>query len=480
MDNSQPFIFGRGIDELINKTILSVYISRVPDLATKHENIDYFNTVLTNVISIRIKDSTDSYFRTATLLLSDRVAFRMTAPLTGNEIISVKYKNHLYSTDASIPNKVIHFRVFDIEEYEDNTEQNSNNGAKFLKLELVEFPAFDFLSYNEVYKTSSREMPISDYIADMLNNIPNLKSHYDIDVEPCQSDLSMNFYSPNWTAVKNIEYLKKFMIDKNGRGMWSFNIESSDKDNKRPTMTFDSILSSLDSDGYRTYSSLKSDTYFKPPNRADGPKTSIDKSIRSFADDKEYAPLDYIAEKNVIKWGNATKLMSGYIGKTMANYSFDTGANYSSIDYSSFIKNYKSLGKFSTLPANQKLGNQWSSFGYMPFNNSKLVEAYNKNTFFDSHFRQMCVQIKCPLNQTRKNGETAFLYLPNPPSSGEPYDTMMSGKWLTWDIDDYILGDGSSYSIITMYRDAFWIVNNKDKFLYELSSYEDARVGRGR
>lgn len=479
MDNSQPFIFGRGIDELINKTVLSVYITRIGDLSEKHENINYFHTVLTNVISMRIKDSTDSYFRTATLLLSDRNSFRMIAPLTGNEIISVKYKNHLYSTTESIPHKVIHFRIFDVEEYEDNTEQNSNGGAKFIQLELVEFPAFDLLSYNEVYKTTSKDMVISDYIIDMLNNIPNLKNHYDINVDQCQSDLSMSFYSPNWTAVKNIEYLKRFMIDKKGRGMWSFNVEGSDKDNKRPTMSFNSILSSLDTDSYREYSSMKSDTYYKPPNRADGPDTSIDKSIKSFSDDKNYAPLDYIAEKKIIKWGNASKLMSGYIGKTMANYSFDTGANYNAIDYTSFIKNYKSLGKFSTLPANHKLGNQWSSFGYSPFNNSKLVDAYNKNTFFNSHFRQMCIQIKCPLNQTRSNGETAFLYLPNPMSSGEPFDTMMSGKWLTWDIDDYIFGDGSSYSIITMYRDAFWILNNKDKFLQELSSYEDKRIGRG-
>jgi hypothetical protein len=479
MSNENQLIkTGRSIDELTNRAIYSVGITRPPDLNKFYENIDYFATNLTNVVSFNVKDSIESYYRTGTLLLSDRLGFRSSAPLTGNEIISVRYKNNIYSYENNIIPKVVHFRIFDIEEVLDTREQNGVSGATLIKIDLVEFPAFDMFSYNEVYKTFGEEVDISKYIRDMLNDAPNLSKHYDLEVDNSRTDLKMQFWSPNWSIIKNIEYLKNFLLDEKGRGFWMLNMLSPTKENKRPTLKYCSIFKYMEEKGVRNYGSLKTDNYYKPPNRPPGDKNRIDKTIRDFKDDTQYAPLDYIQERS-IKWGNAMKYLSGLFGKTFAHYSFEEGAQYNSLDYESFLKNYKSLGKYSPISLKNQTGNQWASFGSLPYNNPAIVEAYNMNSLYYNQFKQLMIELKTPLNQTRSNGEVANIILPKPDVTGQAVDFMMSGKWLTWEVNDYILADGTAYSTVVMCRDSFWLLDNKDKYLQELNSYEDSKVGRG-
>lgn len=480
MANEQHLLkTGRTIDEITNKAVYAVGIIRPPNLNNTYENINYFETTLSNVISITVKDSIESYYRTGTILLSDRLSFRSTAPLTGNEIISVKYKNNVYAYEDNIPPKVIHFRVFAIEEVEDLREANSNAGAKLIKIDLVEFPAFDMFSYNEVYKTFSEEVSIADYIRDMFNDIQNLNKHYEIDIDNSRTDLKMPFYSPNWSPIKNVEYLKNFLLDEKGRGFWMLNTLSPTKANKRPILRYCSIFKYLEEKSSRNYGSLKTDTYYKPPNRpgAASEKNKIDKTIRDFAEDTQYAPLDYVFERN-IKWGNAMKYLSGLFGKTFAHYSFENGAQYNSLDYASFLKNYKSLGKYSPISLKNQSGNQWSSFGGLPHNNPAIVEAYNMNSLYYNQFKQIMMSMKTPLNQTRSNGEIANVILPSPSNSGDMVDFMMSGKWLTWEVNDNILADGTAFSEVVVCRDSFWLVDNKDRYLMELNSYEDSKLGR--
>jgi len=475
-DENQLIKSGRTIDEIVNKTASIVGIIRMPDLNQNYEKINYFSTILSNVISFSIKDSIESYYRTATVILSDRLGTRSSMPLTGNEIISIKYKNDIYSFENNIPAKVIHFRVFDIEEVEDVKEQNSNAGATLIKIELVEFPVFDMFSYTQVYKTYEKEIGISDYLKEMLNGVPNLSKHYELDIDDSRSDLKMQFWSPNWTVTKNMEYLKNFLLDEKSRGFWYLNTSDATKEGKKPILKCNSILSFLENKNYRNYSSLKTDNYYRPPNKIDTSENSIDKSVKDFADDRQYAPLDYIFNRK-IKWGNAMKYVSGLFGKTFAHYSFENGSQYNSLDYASFLKDYKSLGKYNPVALSAQNKNQWSYFDYLPHNNPAIVEAYNLNTFYFKQFKQLTMEIKTPLNQTRANGEIANIIIPAPKSSGEMVDYMMSGKWLTWEVNDIILANGTSYSKVTLCRDSFWLVDNKDKYLQEMNSYENSNLG---
>jgi hypothetical protein len=472
---------GRTIDEITNKAVYAVGIVRPPNLNNNYENINYFETTLSNVVSIEIRDSIESYYRTGTILLSDRIGFRSSAPLTGNEIISVKYKNNVYAFEDNIPSKIVHFRIFGVEEVEDPREQNSNPGCSLIKIDLVEFPAFDMLTYNEIYKTFAADVAISQYVRDMLSDITNLSKHYDIEVDKSKTDLTMPYYSPNWSPIKNIEYLKNFLLDEKSRGFWAMNVVDPEKEGKRPIIKFGSVLKYLEEKTARNYGSLKTDTFYKPPNRPGSvnEKNKIDKTIRDFGDDRQYAPLDFIFERPSTKWGSAMKYLSGLFGKTFAHYSFEEGAQYNAMDYQSFLKNYKSLGKYSTISLKNQSGNQWASFGYLPHNNPAIVQAYNTNTFYYNQFKQLTMEIKTPLNQTRSNGEIANIILPVPQVTGNMVDFMMSGKWLTWEINDFILADGTAYSKITLCRDSFWLVDNKDKYLTEMSSYEDSKLGGG-
>lgn len=471
---------GRSIDEIVNKTVFAVGIIRHPDLTQSYEKIDYFSSILTNIVSFSIKDSIESYYRTGTVVLSDRLGSRSSMPLTGNEIISIKYKNSLYSFENNIPSKVIHFRIFSIEEQDDDKEQNSNSGASLIKINLVEFPVFDMFSYNQIYKTFDEEVKISEYIDNMLSGIPNIKKHYDIDVESSRNDIKMNFWSPNWTVTKNIEYIKNFLLDEKNRGFWTLNVKNADKEGKKPIISCKSVLKYLEDKNYRNYGSLKTDNFYRKQNTDNNSnsnnKNDVDKTIKDFADDTQYAPLDYIFKKN-IKWAEAMKFVSGLFGKTFSHYSFEDGSQYNSLDYNTFMNSYKSLGKYSPISLKNQSKNQWSYFDYLPHNNPKLVDAYNLNSFYYKQFKQLTMVIKTPLNQTRSNGEIANLILSAPLASGEIVDYMMSGKWLTWEVNDVILSNGASYSNVTLCRDSFWLVENKDKYLQELKSYEDKSVG---
>lgn len=462
---------GNNLQSLVNGTIFVVGIVRVPNFhLVDYQTIDYFQTILTNVISIKITHSIDSYFRTCEMIISNRSLFRYNTPLTGNEIISIKYKNALYTNDSNIEYKNIHFRILKVKEIDNPQEASSNPGSSFISLQLVEFPAFDYFAYNDIYYTQGGNLPVSQIVKNLLNSIPTLQKHYELQIGDSPTNYLMNYWSPSWTMIKNLNYLKQFLISKESNPYWVFNIISGKKDRMKPIIRFNSIYDFLNHKAGRTYSSVHSEVYFRPTNTDSGVNFSGTDGSKDFS----YEPLEVIDNKE-IEWGDAMKFLNGFNGRTFVVNDSKKGCRYIPTNLDNYYKNnVKAIGRFGTTPEVVKFGNNWSSLSHLPYDNQDMVDAYIKNRMAKAIFKQMFLTVKTAVNQTREVGEKSNVILPLPLRKQEQKDDdMMGGNWLTWQIDDYIVANGTSFSKVTFCRDSFWMMNDKDKYLQKLPSFED-------
>jgi hypothetical protein len=92
--------------------------------------------------------SINGMYRYGSISLFDDGGIRESLPLTGNEIITIMYRNS-YKTDSGSQPTIIHFNIFDIEEetYYPTAMDSKRFTTKLLKLHIIECPFF--LLYNQ-------------------------------------------------------------------------------------------------------------------------------------------------------------------------------------------------------------------------------------------------------------------------------------------------------------------------------------------
>jgi hypothetical protein len=114
--------------------------------------------------------------------------------------------------------------------------------------------------------------------------------------------------------------------------------------------------------------------------------------------------------------------------------------------------------------------NQWGNYNAYPFNNKEMLKSYMNNCIAQNAFKQMFMTAMCPVDETRRLGEKAAIFLPST-SKDRMIDFQMSGRWIVWKIVDVITANGISTSEVTFARDSFWIQNGnyleKSKNVYE-------------
>lgn len=431
-------------------------ISHIPDLTQiDYENFDFYGRSSLDIIYIEIDQSLDMMFKTAKLVISDRKAFRENFPLTGNEVITIRYRN---KGDTAGAQKIIHFRIFSLDEIPNNKEQNAKN-SNFLSFNLVEFPAFDFLLKNKVYLTypwgadvTNRlgNIPISTIVTDTLNLVPGIKNWYDLQIDntlDSPEDL-WNFYVPNWTPSKVLKYLTKYAIDKDNRnyGNFSFTTLSSYDEGIRPQFIYRSAYKYLEPSGYRTYSAVHTSTTNRPAN------PSSDPSSEELDGGFSYAPADYVKSRKISFSDSSNILFSRLSGNTVATFDYLDDNRYFAFDYKSFKEKYKSfMGQFNVHP--QSYGNQWSNFTPSHITNKSQLESLHTNNFEKRTLKSIKCNIQSHINQMRNPGEKAFIYLPSEIQENLHLDLMMSGFWITWSVKDIITQSGEGQSMVTFYKD---------------------------
>lgn len=457
-------------EQIVNNSNFSVGISTLPSLdQLKYEDMDFFGHVrVADVVHLEIEQSLDMMYKTGKLVITDRSALRENFPLTGNEVFTIEYTNALH--DSSVPKKIVHFRVFDIQEIPNKTEQPSQNST-FLHLTLVEFPAYDFLVKNTIYlsypwnkRPSRGSRSVSNIITDVLEKVPNLVNWYDLEIDETVDDDEnlFNFFVPHWTPMKTIKYLQRFAVSKNdNHNLFTFTTEHSPGEGIRPKFVFKSVYDYLDTDIARVYSTTHPGIERRRPSI---PDEEIEEELPDLPD---YSIEDYIHAKRFMYGQGGQIAFSRLSGKTIVEYDHELGNNYYGFTFNDHLSKYKSnLSLFSW--HSQEHGNQWSKFETTPWCNENQIINNTKNEYNKLMIQSIGCKTHCHLNQLRKPGELAFLQFTSENILNGNIDLMYSGRWLTWSIKDIIYSFGDSASEVDFYKDGYTLVDSNNQNLTEI------------
>lgn len=466
------------IQELVSHVDFGVSLRRMDDISKGIDGFDFFgkSSMIPHCIGFEVTDSLDGFFKTGKVVLADESAMNELIPLTGNEVIGIRYKNLVSNVESGT--KIVYFRIFSISETDNFMNANSKSSSKFIVLNLVEFPAFEMLGLSSVYKTyKSNSAKISDIVYDMFSKIPFISDYYQVKkVLPTKGNI--DFWIPHWTPLKTLTYLQQYAVSQENEGMYVLRITQDQLDTrsnsyKKQSLNFTSVYDLLQNGGTRTYSTIKAEQRYRDVN-TDSSQASTSKPSPSAEDDKNNNPSDVILAKSVIS-SDASMSYAGLNGFTLIARN-ENGTKSFPTTYKDFMKTYKSLGHHGVYPTelNKVWGNQWSKYTNTHLNpdNQEIIEAYQNNIF--SRRTMLGAEkaiIYCYVNEFRKPGEKANLVLP----SGDPekiIDFMRSGSYLTWSVTDRVMASGEAVSEIKVVRDSYYMIDNVKGYLPSLNSSE--------
>jgi hypothetical protein len=459
------------ITELVESCTYGVSIVRMEDFSKGFNGHKLFSTgtMLPNVIGIEVTDSLSQYFKIGKIILVDQTQLAETFPFTGNEIIAVRYKNK--ANDANAGEKIVYFRVFDIQQMENARVQNANPGSKYIVIHLVEFPAFEMFSTSSIYKTwPNNQAKISDIVYDSLKSIKFIDQYYNIE-KPEPTKDSINFWIPNWNMLKTLRYLQSYAVSEKNDPFYVLTIRQDDMSSrvtalKHPTIHYNSIFKLLKGKASRTFSSQRAEQKLREPyDDADGdePDTKVTPSAK---DDKDNSPPDVILGR-MQKSFDGSMLFFGMNGETIVGRDALEGTMYFSTTFESFLQTYSGLGMWSTYQKDSNVkswGNQWSTFS-----NSSYGPTIGKSGKVDAYFRNLYskrmmlganrIVIFTYTSEFRNPGEKVNIRLPS--SDKEVgIDLMNSGDWMIWSIKDKITSSGRAVSEIELVRDSYFLIDS--------------------
>jgi hypothetical protein len=216
------------IQELVSHVDFGISIVRMTDISQGINSFNFFSsgTMLQNCIGFEVTDSLDSFFKTGKIILADSDGLNEIMPLTGQEVIAIRYKNLVSSVSSG--EKIVYFRIFSIAETDNFMDQNAKSSSKFIVINLVEFPAFEMLTLSSVYKTYPNNMAtVSTIVQDMLSSIPYIQSYYQLaNVLPTRGNF--RFWIPYWTPLKTLKYLQQYAMSQLNEPMYVLRINQGD------------------------------------------------------------------------------------------------------------------------------------------------------------------------------------------------------------------------------------------------------------
>lgn len=185
---------------------------------------------------MELHSSINGMYRYGSISFFDDGGIRESLPLTGNEIITIMYRN-AYKTDSGSQPTIIHFNIFDIEEetYYPTAMDSKRFTTKLLKFHIIECPFFLLYNQNLWQKSygkdtgeeSSSEKIFIDkifedhLIKDLKIYNPNNKNNlFELNLQKMST--KMHFFSPSWKSQMIFSYLLDYCRDENGYGNVKF------------------------------------------------------------------------------------------------------------------------------------------------------------------------------------------------------------------------------------------------------------------
>jgi hypothetical protein len=426
----------------------AVYITRLKSFKDQTYSDLSDKIYLETVMKIEIQDSMDMYFRTAKVWFSDRYSIREIMPLTGNEIITIKYKNLMQPSATN--EKVIHFQIQSISEVPNLQEYNK--GSNITLMNLVEAPAFSFLTNNCVYKTYpwDTKMKVSDLVNDCLLSVPGLRNWYDIDIEETSNaeGAKFNFYNPNWTPMKTINYLKKFAISqKDDFPYYTFFIEPPKTKSGKPTINFKPVYKYMTSKAsHKVSSHFQQEVYRTPEGEKNAP-------VRDFSKENDYDIFNTMQSRQFDYFHRAKTAFAQLSGETFFTFDYVNDNKYFGMDYATFKATYRGLGQKQLHSMNY--GNQWASQRPHSFtDNLRLLNMKRNEMAYNTIHSGIACTAEMVVNNHRNVGHLADMLFKTSLNQKSGVDYMMSGLWLIWgQVDE--MRDGGARSKVLMVKDGF-------------------------
>jgi hypothetical protein len=403
---------------------------------------------------IEIENSIDLSFRVGRVVLNDNVDNRSTFPIVGNEVLYIEY-SHIDSANALIPSKKTgFFRVMSVEDMASVNEIGSSKRYTNRKtvLTLAEYPYVDILTFNtnstsygwdggSLLLPPAGPKPISSIVSDFFTGITNRENTTTMGISlfslPSSDVLpfdQINYYSPNWTILKNINFLKKMTSSFIGDHSYYYLNCEADR------ITFSSLYY-----GFLSPISIANKTAFMSPEIYNN-SPIVKPTMNDYA--------NTIMDVKFIMGNNLGSYCNGFSGITEFSFDFVKGHTFFANDYRSFKLKTSSNDLFYI--NHQKFGNQNGKMAYTAFTNEKIVNNLKKYEYAKKSFNSMICELTTFINCGIYLGQPADVIVPSSFAERDFVDPVYGENWCIFGYKD-IISAGRGIRKLTLKKDSTWV-----------------------
>lgn len=429
-----------------------VYINQGPLLDTI-DTKKLFANKLGIPLGMEIHSSINGMYRYGWVMFDDRSGVRETLPLTGNEILSLGYKNKIRQDNLTLSDKVIHFNIVDIEEVQIyKTDKENRFSDKLLKFHVVECPLF--LKYNTECWTRSygkHTGTLKDGVQGMAIDQIFLK-HLQSDLKISEDIFTFNFQkmgskihfcNPAWKSQAMFNYLLDYAKDEDGYSNVKF-YPTSDLKTGKVILNLRSVNKMFVEKKVVEFTLVNSQPFQKFQ------AGSIEFGQKNLNTVLTYKFLSY----------DLTTLAAGYGGVRMLNIDYLNSKYFTQQDnYKNLIKKEKSpyfsnFGLWSDTVSTER-----SKQVYRGEQPKDLAVNYLTNAMTDYQHQLRC-EITTYLDETVDVGDKVFIMFPSSYvlATGDEiqgFDEQMSGGWIVEEIVDASM-HGKCVRKMTIMKDSYF------------------------
>jgi len=445
--------------EEITQTYFYVGVTRFKDLRLFNYqaaslNVTSYTGINSAVDFIEIENSVDHSFRIGRIGLNDSADLRKVLPLLGNEILYIEYCNLQAAKTTLSVRKTGFFRVISVEENANNQQVNPGlrNVSRYLTLTIAEFPYVDLLTFNPYSKSygwdngllfNGGEKSVGSLVSDMFLSPLNRESILPMGITyfgwPTNDFLPwewINYYSPNWSRLKNINFLKRMAVTMPSKHSYYFlNCEGSNISFKSIYQEFLNplrILTNINFVPAETFNTMK----FIDPTPRDLANVLMDVSFK--------------------QGGGLGAFWGGFSGSTDFSFDYFSGHTFSASSYLFFRQLTSSNSIFHI--NFQKHGNQSGGMSYSAFNQPWVTENIRKYEYSKKSFNSLICEATTFISSGRFLGQKANILMQ---AAGELtenklVDPVLGADWCVWGYKD-IISAQRGICKVTLKKDSTWV-----------------------
>lgn len=427
-----------------------VYINKGP-FFDKLDPKTFYNTVLGCPMAFEIHQSINGMYRYGYITFEDRIGIRETLPLTGNEILTIKYKNMTTGVDVPTLPRVVHFNVFNIEENQTNNDGFERFTNKVLKFHVIEAPFF--LKYTQSVwlrsfgKTDS-PIPIDKIFQEHFDNdLKIMSSLFSFNFQPMS--IKMNFNAPAWRSQTIFSYLLQYARDNNGYG----NVKLF---NTSDPLTGDVVVNLM-----------SINQMFSAPNSV--VFTLVD--VQAYESGKTPGQLGTTSINQVLQHKflsyDLTTLSTGYAGANLINFDYENSVYYQLNDnYKQNISRKENSYFYNYGLWSDTISNINAKRIFLGPHDKLAAKAFLTNTISDHQFQLRCETLTY-VDESINPGDKVVLYFESgitalTQDQSHLLDEQMSGAWIVEEIVDSVI-NGTGVRKMVIVKDSFFN-------LYDVSS----------